>query len=77
MWRELKKASERGKKDGGLTPGQWAFIEAMRACGSLDYARAAALRESRAAVRSIEALPASGYKDSLLELASFSVTRDS
>jgi octaprenyl-diphosphate synthase len=50
-------------------------LEAIRACGSLDYARAAALRESQAAVRAIDALPASGYKDSLLELASFSVTR--
>jgi octaprenyl-diphosphate synthase len=54
-----------------------AVLEAIRACGSLDYARAAALGESRAAVRSIERLPASGYKDSLLELASFSVTRAS
>ncbi|HEX4929012.1 MAG TPA: polyprenyl synthetase family protein [Burkholderiales bacterium] len=52
-------------------------LEAMRACGSLDYARAAALKESQAAVHSIAVLPASGYKDSLLELASFSVTRDS
>jgi octaprenyl-diphosphate synthase len=50
-------------------------LEAIRACGSLDYARAAALRESQAAVRAIEALPGSSYKDSLLELASFSVTR--
>lgn len=50
-------------------------LEAIRACGSLDYARAAALMESQAAARAIEALPASRYKDSLLELASFSVTR--
>ena len=50
-------------------------LDAIRACGSLEYARAAALGESQAAVRSIDALPASAYKDSLLELASFSVTR--
>src|SRR5690349_11102319 len=54
-----------------------AVLEAIRACGSLDYARAAALTESRAAARAIEPLPASIYKDSLLELASFSVTRAS
>ncbi len=50
-------------------------LEAIRTCGSLDYARAAALRESQSAVRALDALPGSSYKDSLLELASFSVTR--
>jgi octaprenyl-diphosphate synthase len=50
-------------------------LEAMRACGSLEYARASALGESQAAARAIEALAPSSYKDSLLELASFSVTR--
>jgi octaprenyl-diphosphate synthase len=52
-------------------------LEAIRACGSLEYARAAALSESQAAVRAIEGLPGSSYKVSLLELASFSVTRAS
>jgi octaprenyl-diphosphate synthase len=52
-------------------------LEAIRACGSLDYARAAAVRESQAAMRAIEPLPASEFKRSLLELASFSVTRTS
>ncbi len=51
--------------------------EAIRASGALDYARAAAQREAQAAARSIEALPHSEYKQSLLELASFSVTRKS
>jgi octaprenyl-diphosphate synthase len=50
-------------------------LEAIRGCGALDYARAAALRESQAAARAIDALPGSKYRDSLLELASFSVTR--
>jgi len=49
--------------------------EAIRASGALDYARAAARREAAAAAQSIAVLPASEYKDSLLELASFSVTR--
>ena len=52
-------------------------LEAVIATGALEYARAVALREAEAARRALEALPASGYKDSLLELASFSVVRRS
>ena len=52
-------------------------LQAIRECGALDYARAAAQRESEAAVRSLDALSPSNYSDSLLELASFSVTRRS
>jgi len=54
-----------------------AVLRALRACGSLDYARAAAQREARAAVEALEPLPQSEFKRSLLELASFSVVRDS
>ena len=50
-------------------------LAAIRACGALDYARAAAQREADAAAMAIEPLPPSAYKQSLLELASFSVTR--
>jgi octaprenyl-diphosphate synthase len=52
-------------------------LEAIRACGALDYARAAARREADAAATAIAPLPASDFKQSLLELASFSVTRSS
>ena len=52
-------------------------LEAIRASGALDYARAAAQRESEAAVGAISALAESEYKGSLLELASFAVTRSS
>jgi octaprenyl-diphosphate synthase len=52
-------------------------LEAIRACGALDYAREAARREAEAAARAIEPLAASEFKQSLLELASFSVTRSS
>ncbi len=52
-------------------------LAAIKATGALDYARAAAEREAEAATRSIAGLPRSDYKDSLLELASFSVTRRS
>ena len=52
-------------------------LQAIRACGALDYARAAAEREAQAAMKAIGDLAPSAYKRSLLELASFSVTRSS
>ena len=54
-----------------------AVLEAIRACGALEYARAAAVREAQVAALALAPLPASKFKDSLLELASFSVTRRS
>jgi octaprenyl-diphosphate synthase len=54
-----------------------AVLAAIRDCGALDYARRAAEREAALAARALEPLAASAYKDSLLELASFSVTRRS
>ena len=51
--------------------------EAIRQSGALDYARATAEREAAAATAAIAGLAASAFKDSLLELASFSVTRRS
>jgi octaprenyl-diphosphate synthase len=64
-----KAIAEGGRDDFGPV------LEAIRACGALDYARAAAQREAEAAARTLTPLPASAYKQSLLELASFSVTR--
>jgi octaprenyl-diphosphate synthase len=52
-------------------------LAAIRASGSLDYARAAAQREADAASVAIAGLPESEFKRSLLELASFSVARQS
>ncbi len=52
-------------------------LEAIRACGSLDYARNAAQQEADAAARALGALPSSEFKQSLIELASFSVSRKS
>jgi octaprenyl-diphosphate synthase len=52
-------------------------LEAVRACGSLDYARAAAEREAAAARQALTPLSESEFKRSLLELASFSVARQS
>jgi octaprenyl-diphosphate synthase len=52
-------------------------LAAIRACGSLDYARTAARRESSAAAAALAPLAASEFRESLLELASFSVDRSS
>ena len=52
-------------------------LDALNATGALDYARAVATREAEAASRSLQPVPGSEYRDSLLELASFSVTRRS
>ena len=54
-----------------------AVLGAIRACGALDYARDAAQREVDVASEALAPLPASEFKRSLLELASFSVTRNS
>ncbi len=50
-------------------------LEVIRATDALAYARDAASRESQTAVRAIDGLPPSAYRDSLLELAAFSVSR--
>ena len=52
-------------------------LEAVRATGALGEARAVAEREADAARRALGPLPPSWQKESLLELASFSVTRRS
>jgi octaprenyl-diphosphate synthase len=63
-------------RDGGR--GDFARVhEVIRETGALDYARAAAQREAAAAAAAVARLPASQFRDSLLELASFSVTRGS
>jgi octaprenyl-diphosphate synthase len=54
-----------------------AVLTAIQGCGALDYARKAAQREAQSAARAIDALEPSEFKRSLLELASFSVTRKS
>ena len=52
-------------------------LAAVRAAGALDYARAVAAQEAESARRALAPLPPSAHKESLLELASFSVTRRS
>ena len=53
-----------------------AVIAAVRAAGALEYAKQAAEREAKRAQEALSALPDSAARQSLLELASFSVTRD-
>ncbi len=52
-----------------------AVLAAIEATGALEYTREAARREAHAAQAALALLPDSPHKDSLLELASFSVTR--
>ncbi len=66
----VRRAIEVGGRD-GLTE----VIEAIRATGALDYASAQARAESRAACSALARLPDSKYRDFLLQLADFAVTR--
>jgi octaprenyl-diphosphate synthase len=52
-----------------------AVLAAIRATGALDHARAQAQREADRAIAALADLPASTYKDSLLELPLFAVAR--
>ena len=50
-------------------------LDAIRASGALDYARAQAQAEARTACAALEALPHSPYRDYLVQLTDFAVTR--
>jgi octaprenyl-diphosphate synthase len=52
-----------------------AVLESIRASGALEYARAQAQSEARTACASLTVLPQSSYRDYLLQLADFAVTR--
>jgi octaprenyl-diphosphate synthase len=52
-----------------------AVVTAINRTGALDYARDCALREAAIALERLEILPGSACKDSLLQLAHFSVER--
>jgi octaprenyl-diphosphate synthase len=52
-------------------------LRAVVASGALEYARGVATSEAAAARSALQGLPDSKYKDSLLELTSFSVVRQS
>ena len=50
-------------------------LAAIHQTGALDYSRRQADGESKRAVAALDALPRSTYRDSLIQLASFAVTR--
>jgi octaprenyl-diphosphate synthase len=50
-------------------------MEAIRQTGALDYARTQAEHESQTACRALDTLPNSKYREYLLQLAAFAVTR--
>jgi len=52
-----------------------AVMDAIRHTGALNYARAQAQRESQTACRALDELPNSKYREYLLQLADFAVTR--
>jgi octaprenyl-diphosphate synthase len=52
-----------------------AVLAAIRATGALEHAKKQAAAEAERAIIALEALPASTYKDSLLELPLFAVAR--
>jgi octaprenyl-diphosphate synthase len=62
-------------EQGGLDDLQ-GVLQAIRDTGALDYTRQQAEREAQAACAAISGLPVSNYKDSLLQLADFAVTRN-
>ena len=65
----------RGAIEAGRLDDLALVLEAIRLSGALDYARAQARAESRMACTQLEALPHSKYRDFLIQLADFAVTR--
>jgi octaprenyl-diphosphate synthase len=72
--REQATLIRRAIENGGLDE-LGAVLDAIRGTGALDYARAQARAEAHAACEALAALPASPYRDHLLALADFAVTR--
>jgi octaprenyl-diphosphate synthase len=61
-------------KAGGLADFR-PVLDALRRTGALDYTRASAEAESRQAIACLDALPPSTWREILLELPAFAVTR--
>jgi octaprenyl-diphosphate synthase len=72
--REQSQRVRRAIEHGGLAELQ-TVLDAIRGSGALDYARAQAHAESRTACAALDPLPHSNYRDYLLQLAEFAVTR--
>jgi octaprenyl-diphosphate synthase len=72
--REQAQLVRRAIEHGGLDE-LGAVLEAIRTSGALDYARNQARAEAAAACTALDALPHSNYRDYLLQLTDFAVTR--
>ena len=71
--------SQRQQVETAIREGKGDFAQIaqiVHANGSIDYARRLAERQSEAAAQAAEALPASVFRDRLLDLARFSMRRD-
>jgi octaprenyl-diphosphate synthase len=73
--RHQASAIRRAIEEGGITELD-EVVAAIKDTGALDYARERAQHESNVACAAMSALRNSTYKDSLLQLASFAVTRN-
>ena len=67
----IRSAIEQGG-EGGFQP----VLEVIQQTGALDYARQRAQAESETASNMISSLPASDYKQCLLDLSTFAVARN-
>jgi octaprenyl-diphosphate synthase len=72
--REQAQLVRRAIEHGGLDE-LGAVLDAIRTSGALDYARNQARAEAAAACTALDALPRSNYRDYLLQLTDFAVTR--
>jgi octaprenyl-diphosphate synthase len=52
------------------------ILRAIRRTGALDYARESARKEAQAAADAIKVIPPSAYRDALLKLTSYAISRD-
>jgi octaprenyl-diphosphate synthase len=68
----VRRAIENGRAGATILP---EVLAAIRATGALEYAKQKAAGEARCAAEALDLLPASQYKDSLLELCLFAVAR--
>ena len=66
----VRNAIEQGGRDDFL-----AVLDAVRAAGALEHAKLCAKAEADLATKALDALPASIYKESLLQLSLFAVAR--
>jgi octaprenyl-diphosphate synthase len=73
---EAQRATIRAALEHGAVDRLPEILAAVRDCGALDYARAAATRHAQSALASLDGLAPSPWRDALATLADYSVRRD-